>query len=117
MIDVTKLETVRANKIVVGESYTVRIHGHEPVVMVCTKKPIRSLAKMTPRDAYVFQNGEDTVRFKTHGTAGPQFLVTKVTGVRGGKTNARVTFYTLPKVTARRGRKAKVEATTEQAAA
>lgn len=118
MIDVSKLEVVRTTNIVAGERYTVRIHGNEPVVMTCVRKPSRPLSQMTPRDAFVFQAEDGTkVRFKTHGTKGPQFLVTKVTGVRGLKTNARVTFYNLPVAPAKRQRKAKVAPVAEQAAA
>lgn len=100
---IENLDMVRSSNIEVGQSYVVRVHGHDPIVMKCTRKPSRNLANMTPRDAFVFETNDLKIRFKTHGTGGPQFLVTKVAGKRGGKVNARVTFYSVPK----RGRKTK----------
>lgn len=88
---------VRSNKIQVGKRYLVEIHGVGAKWMKAKEVAAVPLAQMTEKDRFVFGGlngkGEDLI-LQTHGTGGPQFLVARVTGKRGGLVNARVTFHT-----------------------
>lgn len=99
----SNLTIVRSNKIEEGKRYLVEIHGIGQKWMKAKSVPAVGLVNMTPKDAFVFGGtngrGEDLI-LRTHGTGGPQFLVAKVPGKRGGMINARVTFYAKEAATA-----------------